>query len=191
MIRRFRVKVDGRTYDVEVEELGQGTGTSDQKNPAGAPNSNPVRGNPSGGVRAAAPVSGPGQVFSPIPGKVLDVPVKTGQTVARGDTLMVIESMKIENPILSPSDGTVEEIKVSKGSQVRTGDLLAVVFFFAPGASVPQFACQFPVHFDRQILHRCPDRQHKRIFHVRFFSRLLGEYTNDLQSFKNPSRHLL
>ena len=125
MIRRFRVQVDGRTYDVELEEL---THESETANPHPV-QSNPVmERNPAANSvarsRNAAPISRPGQVNSPIPGRVLKVLVEPGDRVAKGNVLMVVESMKIENPILAPTDGQVKEIKVAQGAQVRTGDLL-------------------------------------------------------------------
>ena len=66
-------------------------------------------------------------IEAPIPGTVISVNVKTGDKVNEGDTLLILESMKMENPILTPVSGTVNEIKVSKGQVVKTGDVLAIV----------------------------------------------------------------
>ena len=75
---------------------------------------------------AAAPVGG-NKISSPLPGSVISVTVKEGQTVKKGDTLLVLESMKMENPILSDCDGTVTKIAVAAGQSVMQDDLLVVI----------------------------------------------------------------
>ncbi|MBI4304311.1 MAG: biotin/lipoyl-binding carrier protein [Chloroflexi bacterium] len=66
-------------------------------------------------------------IEAPITGKIISVPAKAGAKVNEGDTLCILESMKMENPILAPVSGTVKEIKVSEGQVVKTGDLLATI----------------------------------------------------------------
>ncbi len=63
----------------------------------------------------------------PIAGKVTSVEVKVGDVVQEGDVICLIESMKMENPILAPLAGTITEIKVSAGQTVETGNLIAVI----------------------------------------------------------------
>ena len=75
---------------------------------------------------AAAPVGG-NKINSPLPGSVISVAVKEGQAVKKGDTLLVLESMKMENPILSDCDGTVTKIAVAAGQSVMQDDLLVVI----------------------------------------------------------------
>ena len=75
---------------------------------------------------AAAPVGGT-KVNSPLPGSVIKVNVTEGQAVKKGDTLLVLESMKMENPILSDCDGTVTKIAVAAGQSVMQDDLLVVI----------------------------------------------------------------
>ncbi len=75
---------------------------------------------------AAAPVGG-NKVNSPLPGSVISVAVKEGQAVKKGDTLLVLESMKMENPILADCDGTVTKIAVAAGQSVMQDDLLVVI----------------------------------------------------------------
>src|SRR3989339_605610 len=78
--------------------------------------------------KPAAPVSGGGErITAPIPGKVMSVMAKVGDSVSAGQVLLVIEAMKMENNIISPIDGTVKEIAVSNNADVSTGDLLVVV----------------------------------------------------------------
>jgi acetyl-CoA carboxylase biotin carboxyl carrier protein len=64
---------------------------------------------------------------SPLAGKILEVNVKVGQQVTEDDEIMIIESMKMENPLFSPNAGTVKEIRVKVGDRVSEGDILAIV----------------------------------------------------------------
>lgn len=64
---------------------------------------------------------------SPLAGKILEVNIKVGDQVTEDDEIIIIESMKMENPLFSPIDGTVKEIKVKVGDRVNEGDILAVV----------------------------------------------------------------
>jgi acetyl/propionyl-CoA carboxylase alpha subunit/acetyl-CoA carboxylase carboxyltransferase component len=70
---------------------------------------------------------GPGAVFSPMPGKVVKIPVKPGDVVKKGDPLLIIEAMKLENSILSDKDGVVREVKVKEDTQVEERDLLVML----------------------------------------------------------------
>jgi len=63
----------------------------------------------------------------PIAGKIISVEVKEGDTVSEGDVLCILESMKMENPILAPVDGTINKIELSPGQVVSTGDLIAII----------------------------------------------------------------
>ncbi len=63
----------------------------------------------------------------PITGKITSVEVKVGDVVQEGDVICIIESMKMENPILAPVVGTITEIKVSAGEMVETGNIIAII----------------------------------------------------------------
>ncbi len=63
----------------------------------------------------------------PITGKIIDVNVKSGDAVKEGDILCILESMKMENPILAPVDGTIIEIKVAVNQVVNPGEVIAVI----------------------------------------------------------------
>ncbi|MFH1647808.1 MAG: DUF2118 domain-containing protein [Chloroflexota bacterium] len=63
----------------------------------------------------------------PITGKIISVDVKVGDTVKEGDVICVLESMKMENPMLAPVDGTVVEVKVAADQVVKPGDIIAVI----------------------------------------------------------------
>lgn len=112
--RKFRVTVSGKTFEVEVEEIGGGESRANES--------------PAGGYakRAAATVSD-GVIAAPIPGKVLSIKVNVSDHVKKGDELLVVESMKIENPVLAPRDGDVEIIHVSVGDYVKTGEKLVTI----------------------------------------------------------------
>jgi len=63
----------------------------------------------------------------PITGKVISVNIKAGDSVKEGDTLCILESMKMENPVMTPVGGTVTEVAVAEGQLVKTGDLIATI----------------------------------------------------------------
>lgn len=125
-MKNYTITVNGKVYEVTVEE-----GFSGQTQNAAAPVSAPAA--PSSAPKApAAPAPAPQAaaagavtVSAPMPGKILDVRVSAGQAVKRGDVLMILEAMKMENEIVSPQDGTVASIQVSVGSAVEAGDTLA------------------------------------------------------------------
>ncbi len=117
-MRKFNINVDGKNYVVEVEEIG-GVATS----PVVAA---PVQAAPAA-PKAAAPVVGNGEPFkAPMPGTVLDVCVANGTTVKKGDTILVLEAMKMENNMTAQKDGVVT-VAVSKGASVASGDTLFTI----------------------------------------------------------------
>ncbi len=112
-MKKYRVNVNGTVYEVELEEL---TGA-----PAAAPVAAPA---PSA---AAAPAAGGEKVTSPMPGTILSVNVAAGDAVKRGQVLMILEAMKMENEIMCPCDGTVASVSVTKGAAVESGTLLCTI----------------------------------------------------------------
>lgn len=66
-------------------------------------------------------------VHAPMPGLVLDVPLEIGASVARGETVLVLEAMKMENDLAAPRSGTIKEVRVNKGQTVNQGDVLVVI----------------------------------------------------------------
>jgi biotin carboxyl carrier protein len=66
-------------------------------------------------------------VEAPLTGKIIKVEVKPGDKVKEGDTLVILESMKMENPILAPVDGTITKVGVAAGQVVKTGEVIAVI----------------------------------------------------------------
>ena len=111
-MKKYRVTVNGTAYEIELEEL-TGAVPSAPAAPAAAP-------------AAAAPAGGE-QVTSPMPGTILSVNVSQGAAVKKGDVLMILEAMKMENEIMCPCDGKVVSLNTSKGATVETGTLLCVI----------------------------------------------------------------
>jgi biotin carboxyl carrier protein len=110
----LQVQVDYRPFTFEYEgRLG------------GGPAPRPVREAPGGGapVRAAAK----GGVAAQIAGRVMSIKVKAGDAVKRGDVLLLLEAMKMENEIKAPADGVVKEVLVAEGARVAEGETLVVI----------------------------------------------------------------
>ena len=109
---------------VEIETVAVAAAPAPQ--PVAAPQPKPAAVPAPAPAPAAAPVGG-NKINSPLPGSVISVAVKEGQAVKKGDTLLVLESMKMENPILADCDGTVSKIAVAPGQSVMQDDLLVVI----------------------------------------------------------------
>ncbi len=122
------VTVNGKTYQVETEAPAAPAPKPVAPKPAAAPAPKPAAAPaPKAEPKpAAAPAAGV-QVKSPLPGSVIKVLVTEGQAVKRGDTLLTLESMKMENAIMAEQDGTVKQIAVSAGQNVMQDDLLVVL----------------------------------------------------------------
>lgn len=126
---KYKVTLNNRTYEVEVE-AGQAVLVDEYEayapTPAAAPA--PVAAAPAAASVSAAPALAAGEVVkSPMPGNILKINVTVGQKVNEGDTLLVLEAMKMENEIAAPKAGTVAQIIVSKGAVVETGAPLVVI----------------------------------------------------------------
>lgn len=123
-MKTYTITVNGNVYDVTVEE---GTGEVAAA-PVAAPKAAPVAA-PKAAPKAAAPAGAQGgvKVNAPMPGKILGVKVAAGQAVKKGDVLVVLEAMKMENEIVAPQDGTVASVNTSVGEQVEAGAVLVTL----------------------------------------------------------------
>ena len=106
-MKKYRVNVNGTVYEVELEEM-----TGAPAAPAAAP---------------AAPAAGGEKVTSPMPGTILSVNVAAGDAVKRGQVLMILEAMKMENEIMCPRDGRIVSVSAAKGAAVESGTVLCVI----------------------------------------------------------------
>ena len=100
-MKSYTITVNGTAYEVTVEENGN----------------------------AAAPAAGAGsvKVSAAVPGKVVKIVASVGQSVKAGDSVVIVESMKMEIPVVAPSDGTIASIDVAEGAAVENGDTLATM----------------------------------------------------------------
>lgn len=120
-MKNYRITVNGNVYDVEVEELGASASAPVSAAPAQTPKA-AVK-------KAAAPVAagteGAVKINAPMPGKILSIKAKAGQAVKRGEVVMILEAMKMENEIVAPQDGVIASVNVSEGASVEAGSVLA------------------------------------------------------------------
>lgn len=117
-MKNYTITVNGNVYNVTVEEgttngVVQAAAPAAPKAPAAAPK--------------AAAGAGAVKVNASVPGKVLRVEASVGQKVKAGDNIVILESMKMEIPVVAPQDGTVASIDVSEGASVENGDILATM----------------------------------------------------------------
>ena len=124
-MKNYRITVNGTAYDVAVEEVAGGSAPV-----AAAPKAAPA-------APAAAPAPAPapaasGQtgsvvVSAPMPGKILNIKSSVGASVKKGEVILILEAMKMENEVVAPEDGTVASINVAAGDSVEAGDTLATL----------------------------------------------------------------
>ena len=122
-MKKYNVTVNGTAYEVTLEAVDASEVKAAPAQSAQAPSPAPAP-----AVAPAAPVSGGKEtITSPMPGNILNVNVTNGAAVKKGDVLMSLEAMKMENEIMSPCDGTVLSVNVTKGATVETGAVLCVI----------------------------------------------------------------
>ena len=110
---KYNVTINGKKYEVEVERTD-------------APDSAAPAVKPVGAGAAAAPAASAGSeiVRAPMPGLIVDIKVSSGQQVQKGQVLLILEAMKMQNEIVADRDGVVESVSVSKGANVSANDVL-------------------------------------------------------------------
>ncbi|MGB3213045.1 MAG: biotin/lipoyl-containing protein [Desulforhopalus sp.] len=131
-MKMFRVVVNGSEYKVGIEEMAEDNATLPSQAPA-APAPKHTQPQPAAkaqpkpaAAKAGAAAAG-GTIVAPMPGTVLHVGVNVGDSVTKGQTLLVLEAMKMENEIMAPADGVVQELNIAKGVSVNAGDILVVL----------------------------------------------------------------
>ena len=119
-MRKFNVTVNGVVYEVEVEEVG---GAAVASAPVAAPAAAPAAPAAAPAPKAAPAATGKAgsvAIKAPMPGTILKINVKVGDSVKKGDVVCVLEAMKMENDICAPEDGVVASVEVAQGASVAT-----------------------------------------------------------------------
>ena len=122
-MKNYTITVNGNVYDVTVEEGGAGAA------PAAAPKAAPAAAPKPAPAAAPAASAGAGsiKVEAGAAGKIFKIEASVGQAVKKGDTVIILEAMKMEIPVVSPADGTVASIDVNVGDAVEAGACLATL----------------------------------------------------------------
>lgn len=136
----YTVMVNGKKFDVEIEKRGEFNQAQPMQQPVYAqPVQQPIYAQPMQQMQQpvytqpqveqpqVAQPQGNVEVKSPLPGSIFDICVNIGDTVTAGQTLLIVEAMKMENEIVAPQNGTVKQILVSKGTMVDGNDILVVL----------------------------------------------------------------
>ena len=126
-MKNYRITVNGTSYDVTVEELAGGAAA-----PVAAAPGRVAESGPAGAPAAAAAAARAGgaasiKVSSPMPGKILAVKANVGDSVKKGQVILILEAMKMENEVVSPEVCTIASIDVTVGAMVESGDTLATL----------------------------------------------------------------
>lgn len=125
-MKSYTITVNGTAYEVTVEETGSVAAPAPAAR-AAAPAA--PKAAPAPAPKAAVPAAGAGavKVTASVPGKVLKIVASAGQAVKAGDSIVILESMKMEIPVVAPQDGTVASIDTTEGASVENGDTLATM----------------------------------------------------------------
>ena len=139
-MKEFKFKIDGKEYKTSVTELEGGITEVTVNGKAykvemehkaaakvAAPKPAAAKEAPTAPKAAAEAPAGGKKVVSPLPGSIIKVLVAEGQAVKKGDTLLTLESMKMENTVAAECDGTVTKVAVTAGQTVMQDDLLVVI----------------------------------------------------------------
>lgn len=139
-MKKFKITVNGQAYEVEVEEIGSAAAAAPIAAPtSAAPAPAPQPAAPATPAAAPAPsaASSPAAmepipdgavvIKAPMPGKISALKSEAGQAVKRGDVLLVLEAMKMQNDITATAEGKLHSLRVNVGDNVKTGDALAVI----------------------------------------------------------------
>lgn len=136
-MKEYRININGTNYNVSIEEVETSNGNSPRvvepvkttAAPAPAPATEKPQSEPVEKKTAPAPTAGGSDyvIKSPLPGIVLDILVREGDTVKAGQKVILLEAMKMENNIDSDKEGRIAAIKVNQGDSVMEGDVLVVI----------------------------------------------------------------
>ena len=125
-VKKFNIKVNGTAFEVEVEEVkaapvAKAAAPAPAAKPAAAPAA------PAAAVAPAVVAEGDTPVNAPMPGKIVKIVAEAGKAVKKGDVVLILEAMKMQNEITAPADGKLKSVNVAAGQSVKPGDVLAVI----------------------------------------------------------------
>lgn len=129
-MKKFNITVNGTAYEVEVEEVKAQAAAAPKAAPkapaAPAPKAAPA---PQAAPKKAAVAAGAGEhsIDAPMPGKIVKLVAAEGQVVKAGDTLLILEAMKMQNEIAADADGTVKTFNVAAGQSVKAHESLVII----------------------------------------------------------------
>lgn len=135
-MKYYTITVNGNTYDVAVEEGRRAVQSAPVVAPtapvaapaaAPAPKAEEAPAAAPSGTNVPSGTAGSVKVSAPMPGKIVSVKASVGQTLKKGEVILILEAMKMENEIVSPQDGTIASINVTAGQSVEAGVLLATL----------------------------------------------------------------
>ena len=125
MIKKYNIVVNGNSYEVQVEELGtESSSVQTPQKQTQVAKPSPIPSVQKQTQQHQVTSAGGGIISAPMPGTINDVRVNVGDSVKKGQVLLILEAMKMENEIFAPNDGTVKSVNISKGASVNVGDIL-------------------------------------------------------------------
>ena len=126
---KYRIKLNGKVYEMEVELVGENDSAQPVKTASPAAVPTPVRENsaPKAAATPTVAANQAGAVTSPLQGTIIKINAANGDAVKAGQTVIVLEAMKMQNDIAAPKDGTLSDLAVAVGDNVKSGQMLFVV----------------------------------------------------------------
>lgn len=124
-MKKYKITVNGQSYEVEVEEIGKENISTEDTTPTSEPPKTASQPKKAPKAPKKAVTAGAGKVTCPMPGTIISIKAKEGDKIFKGDVIMILEAMKMENEIQAPQDCVITSINVAEGASVNTGDILA------------------------------------------------------------------
>jgi len=128
-MKKFQITFKGQVYELDVEEMGSSAPAPAATKTASVPIATPVVA--PAPAKVATPVAAPTPagaqtILAPMPGKIMAINVKVGDSIKRGDIICILEAMKMQNEIMATHDGKVSDVRVTVGQLMSTGDVMIV-----------------------------------------------------------------
>lgn len=129
-MKKYQITLKGQVYELDVEEIGGSAPVANKTVSAPATTVAPAatqapKATPPKAAPKAAP-AGAQTVVAPMPGKIMAVNVKQGDSIKRGDIICILEAMKMQNEIMATQEGTVSDVRITVGQVMSTGDVIIV-----------------------------------------------------------------